>query len=257
MSARFDRHEHRRAARVHYSFMPEDYADERLQVAVCTHPFADLGGGYCSILPLRDGRVVLCLCDAVGHDIASALYAARINTFVLAHAPRAEHPCEVVEDLNAFLSSVLSDLGLNASFFVAFLDPRRGAVDFAGAGHPPALHYRAATGQSEALYSEVTLLGVSHPPPLPCAAAQRPLRDGDRLVSYTDGVIECSSAAGEQFGIHGLQALLTRFQERSSAAFNRKVLATLSEFKGSKRRDDILMLTASVGPSASAGDEEA
>ena len=97
------REERQRAARIHYSFLPEEFRDGHMHIAVNCVPWSDIGGDYCSILPLNDGRVVVCLCDAVGHDVGSALYAARINTFVIAHAPRVSHPCELLDELNAFL----------------------------------------------------------------------------------------------------------------------------------------------------------
>lgn len=246
-------HPDQRAARIHYSFLPEDYADGRLEIAVRSRPCMSLGGDYCSILPLEDGRVVVCLCDAVGHDTASALYAARINTFVLAHAPRAEHPCELVERLNAFLAGALADVGLFASFFVAFLDPHAGTLEFAGAGHPPALHYRAADATVERLASEATLVGISHPAPLPCAAAARPLDPGDRVVFYTDGLVECASPAGELYGIPRLESLLARAPGGSSADFNRTLLADVERFGQGRQRDDILLLTASMSPVPGAG----
>ena len=68
------------ARRVHYAFLPESYQDENLDVAVIAEPLLDLGGDYCGIVQLPEGRVALTMCDATGHDIASALFASRINT---------------------------------------------------------------------------------------------------------------------------------------------------------------------------------
>lgn len=71
------------AARVHYSCLPEHYEDDRLEVNTRLMPKFILGGDYCSVIPLGEQRYMFCICDAVGHGTASALYAARINTFVL------------------------------------------------------------------------------------------------------------------------------------------------------------------------------
>ena len=53
-----------------------------------------------------------CICDAVGHGIASALYAARINTFVLTRVLQGHEPCELISSLNDFLCSRLSESGM-------------------------------------------------------------------------------------------------------------------------------------------------
>ncbi len=240
--------ERRRAARIHYSFLPGDYRDGGLHISVLCRPYSELGGDYCSVVPLEDGRVMVCLCDAVGHDVSSALYAARINTFVLAHAPRAEHPCELVGLLNDFLCDALGDIGLFASFFVAILDPRAGVLDYAGAGHPPALHCRAAEPGVDLLRSESTGVGIERPAPLPCAAFTRPLEAGDKLVFYTDGVIEHEGDQGGAFGIPRLREFLGRHRGLPSPDFNRHLMASLTDFGGGPLRDDMLLVTATREP---------
>lgn len=238
--------ERRRAARIHYSFLPEEFRDEHLHIAVNCVPWGDIGGDYCSILSLCDGRVVVCLCDAVGHDVGSALYAARINTFVLAHAPRAGHPCELLDELNAFLCRSLAGIGIYASFFVAFIDVRDGTLDYAGAGHPPAIHYRRASGDVETLASESTLLGISHPAPLACSAARRILAPGDKLLFYTDGIIEHEDPLGTAFGMARLQAFMARNNDLGSPDFNRRLMEALHRFGPAPARDDMLMMTVSL-----------
>lgn len=81
-----DEAELERARRVHYAFLPERYEDETLEVAVRAVPHGGIGGDYCGIEPLTEGRIALTVSDATGHDIASALFAARINTYVVAVA---------------------------------------------------------------------------------------------------------------------------------------------------------------------------
>ena len=61
------------AARVHYSFLPEHYEDDRLDVATRLTPKAVLGGDYCSVIPLGGQRFAACICDAVGHGVEHPL----------------------------------------------------------------------------------------------------------------------------------------------------------------------------------------
>lgn len=68
------------ARQVHSVLAPEGYEDENVQVRVSTVPHGALGGDDCGIVPLPGEKAALTACDATGHDIASALFAARINT---------------------------------------------------------------------------------------------------------------------------------------------------------------------------------
>jgi phosphoserine phosphatase RsbU/P len=100
------------AARIHYSFLPESVRTEKIDLAIRHRPVQTLGGDYCSAFWITENRLAVCMCDVVGHGVASALYAARVNTFVLAHARMVTHPCELIIRLNQFLLDKLADAGV-------------------------------------------------------------------------------------------------------------------------------------------------
>ena len=135
-----------RAARVHYSFLPDHYEDDWLEVTTVLTPKGVLGGDYCSVIPLDGQRFAACICDAAGHGLASALYAARINTFVLTNILQGHDPCELISALNEFLCRRLTESGMYASFFAVILDTGSMEMQFSGAGHPAALHVSASRG---------------------------------------------------------------------------------------------------------------
>ena len=116
-------------------------------IAVAVLPQKKIGGDYCSILPVGDDRVIVGITDAVGHGLASALFAARVNTYVLTHAHDSPHPCTLIDSLNEFLCEHLPFSEVFATFFSAFFETRERVILFAGAGHPPALHYESASGR--------------------------------------------------------------------------------------------------------------
>jgi len=66
-------------------------------------PFGNIGGDYRCIYQAGEHRIVFGLCDDVGRTLASALVAARVNTFVSTPAADVKHPCERIEPLNSFL----------------------------------------------------------------------------------------------------------------------------------------------------------
>ena len=139
------------AAKVHYSFLPRDYSDDCVEIAVTAKPQGKIGGDYCSILPVDAKHLMVCMSDAVGHGLASALFAARINTFVLTHAFQEHSPCELTAILNQHLCQRLSDIGMFASFAAACMDFENNVMEFAGAAHPPAIHYRIESADMELL----------------------------------------------------------------------------------------------------------
>ena len=234
------------AAAVHYSFLPGPYINDWLDVAVHIRPHGVIGGDYCSIFPLSEQRLVLCMCDAVGHGVAAALFASRINSFVLANAYRVADPCALVVALNAFLCQRLSITGMYASFFTLFVDLENMVCEFAGAAHPPAIYHDRRDNRCELLNSETTLLGLEDPLPVACHTGRHALHSGDRIILYTDGLIEAKNGRAQQFGQAGLTAFASGHSALGGNEFNRQLIETVEAYAGHGINDDILLMTLSM-----------
>jgi sigma-B regulation protein RsbU (phosphoserine phosphatase) len=230
------------AAQVHYSFLPDTYDDDRLAVATRLAPKSVLGGDYCSFIPLGGQRYLACICDAVGHGVASALYAARINTFVLTNILQGNDPCELVSALNEFLCRRLVESGMYATFFVVFLDAEVGEMRHAGAGHPAALHLSAQDEGVRWLESETSLLGFEHPLSVECPLQSCSIGPGDRILLYTDGLTEARNSNGEEFGRQGLMRYINANAGMDNRDFVNGLCAAAHDYSSGEIRDDILCL---------------
>ncbi len=234
------------AAAVHYSFLPGQYANEQLEIDVKIRPYNVIGGDYCSIYPINDSKVILCMCDAVGHGVASALFASRINTFVLSNVHKITNPYCLVESLNQFLCRHLSVTGMYSTFYTIFIDLSEMAFSFAGAAHPPALHYDSSRKEIEMLESQATLLGLDAALPVSKVVKTRRLASGDKLVIYTDGLIEARNSQGQQFGLNRLCEFVRHHHLLDSEAFNIRLINDLETFSENHFHDDVLLMTLTV-----------
>lgn len=234
------------AARVHYSFLPEHYEDDRLEVNTRILPKFILGGDYCSVIPLGEQQFMACICDAVGHGIASALYAARINTFVLTTILQGHAPCELISLLNEFLCSRLSDSGMYASFFVVFINTETMEVKYAGAGHPAALHISTTANQPRLLESQTTLLGIEHPLLVDCPLATHSISPGDKILLYTDGFTETRNSNGEELGYAGLISHVHAHAQQNNKGFVDDLYAAVQDFSNGEIKDDMLCMSILV-----------
>lgn len=230
------------AASVHYSFLPAPIDNDYVDLAVRYQPVQTLGGDFCSAFWVNDKQLILCMCDVTGHGIASALYAARINSFVLAHAASSAHPCDLLVRLNAFLIDNLGDVGLYSTFFSACVDLESMELTYANAAHPPPLCYSPHTGDARTLDSETTLLGVGRIATNRCQHRSMPLHSGDKLVIYTDGLIERVDANGIGDGIQRLRRFAVEHAPLGSDEFNARLVAfSLTEW--GVPHDDLLTMT--------------
>lgn len=234
------------AAKVHYGFLPEDYEDDRLNVAVNLRPLYALGGDYCSILPLGTSRILVCICDAVGHGVSAALFAARINTYVLTHAKVDLVPCELVSGLNAYLCKRLSDTGMYATFYALLLDFDSGTMTLTGAAHPPVLQFEKGQDRCTEWASLTTLLGIADPLPLLCGSERLQLNSGDRFLLYSDGLIEVEDDSGRPFGTEGLSSTLLEHRNLSGQELNETILLQAESYADDGFKDDVLLMSITL-----------
>jgi sigma-B regulation protein RsbU (phosphoserine phosphatase) len=74
-----------------------------------------------------------------------------------------------------------------------------------------------------------------------------PVKTGDRIVLYTDGVLEAPRAGGEQFGTERFLAVLERAGDRSLPELKAAVLTALRDHVGGEpTHDDVTLLAIEV-----------
>ena len=234
------------AAKVHYGFLPEDYEDNRLNIAVNLRPLYAIGGDYCSILPLGKNRLLTCICDAVGHGVSAALFAARINTYVLTHAKSDLDLCKLVSGLNAYLCKRLSGTGIYATFYALLLDFEASTITLSGAAHPPVLQLEKGQDRCKEWPSITTFIGMDDPLPLPCGSTQLRLNAGDRFLLYSDGLIEVEDAHAQAFGTKRLSSTLIANRNLTGQALNKVILMQAEAHAADGFKDDVLLISITL-----------
>ncbi|WP_424882371.1 SpoIIE family protein phosphatase [Streptomyces sp. SLBN-8D4] len=145
----------------------------------------DIGGDFYDLVPVS-GLAAAVIGDVQGHNVTAAGLMGQIRTAVRAYTTVGQSPEEVMRSTNR----LLIDLGaeLFASCLYLRLDPERGRVVMARAGHPPPL-LRRPDGRVRVLdLAGGPLLGIDGSAVYPTTEVK--LAPGSVLVLYTDGLIE-------------------------------------------------------------------
>lgn len=204
------------------------------------------GGDYYDFFALPDGRWGLLIADVSGHGTPAAVVMA--VTHCIAHTlPGAPTPPGVLlEHLNHHLTRRYTrDSGRFVTAFYAEFDPASRRLKFASAGHNPPRLRRCGQPEVISLDQANTLpLGIAPDWTFPVEAVD--LQPGDRVVLYTDGIIEAANAVGELFGTERLDAILRDC--RASAGQTRdRILREIDSFTGGlPAADDRTLLVMDV-----------
>jgi serine phosphatase RsbU (regulator of sigma subunit) len=147
-----------------------------------------LGGDFVGVEAVG-GRLDVVVGDVTGHGFDAALDAMRLKDLLLAELRAGESPAHALVVANGFLESQ----AVSESFATAFVAQyQAGVVVYANAGHPPALI--VADQGERALPPTGPLLGVTRNANFKHAEVL--LAAGQRLVAFTDGLIEAYGPEG-------------------------------------------------------------
>lgn len=129
-----------------------------------------------------------------------------------------------------------------ATLFWAVFDPLSGSLRYVNAGHGAPILVRAYGNRIERLVDGGPILGCL--PNARYSAGEIQIRDGDRLVLYTDGVSEATNKDGQEFGDERLIAFLSEDCNCTPAGLCERVGQELSEFAGAQNtpHDDRTLL---------------
>jgi hypothetical protein len=228
------------AAELRWSLLPPlSFSSEHVEIAAVLEPAYEVAGDSFDYA-VNGSMAQLAVFDAMGHGLVASRMA---NLAGAIHRHGRRHGATLEATYMAL------DAGISAAFgedhFVtgqlATLDLVTGRLAFVSGGHPRPLLLRG-TGVVGELPAEVcTPMGLGRSP----TVNEAQLEPGDRVVFYTDGLVEARSPAGEEFGIERLSDLLQRAaaaQELPAEMMRRLTHSVLAHEAGQLRDDATLLL---------------
>jgi len=165
-------------------------------------PAEGIGGDIYSVLPLANGGAAIMIADVSGHGVTAALISAMVKTSFGNQIHLSDSPRAWAEGMNRDLArSTLEEQFATA--FLACVDPGNHRIRYVVAGHEPAFRIPAASpGKPEALGGRGFMLGLDES--LPFEELSAPFEPGDRLILYTDGLVEVEREDRKYLGNDGL-----------------------------------------------------
>ncbi|HLP08187.1 MAG TPA: SpoIIE family protein phosphatase [Opitutaceae bacterium] len=209
-------------------------------------PAASLGGDFFEIVQLSDTLCVVLVCDVMGHGVRAGLLTALIRGLVGELDERAENPAHVLAEINRGFLPIFRQTGMPvfATVFCGVIDTARQTLAFANAGHPPPLLLASATGKAEplALPNPEPAAGLIDAFAYTCGS--RSFRSGDKLLCYTDGVLEAANLDGEIFGIERIMEVAAARASAPGEALIESVVDSVRGFSSREQFEDDICLLA-------------
>ncbi|MGY1813726.1 PP2C family protein-serine/threonine phosphatase [Blastococcus sp. SYSU D00820] len=224
------------AAEMQWDLLPPlTYATDRVVITGALEPSYEIGGDTFDYAA-NDPLVELMVLDAVGHGLPAALLAtAAVGAYRHARRDRQELP-----DIAAAVDRVVAGQFPGSQFATAVmarLDLDTGVLSWVNCGHPDPLVIREGALIHPAPCPPARPLGLLSRKPQVCSTT---LRSGDRVLLYTDGIVEARSPEGEFFGEERLADLVVRAERVGDPPPEtmRRLMGSVMEHQAGQLQDD-------------------
>jgi len=189
-----------------------------------------LSGDLVDFIPSTDGLATVCFGDASGHGFRAAMTSSLTRTVLRAKDTDAT-PSALVRRANILLTRLRSRPRFVSLWIGSF--GADGSISFIDAGHG---HWFIldAEGHLRAI-SPVGNIPIGIDPAIDYAPEQITLERGDRLVLFSDGIVEQRDRKGEEFG---LRRLLSAVRNAASDAAESVIRAARQHSESASLRDD-------------------
>jgi phosphoserine phosphatase RsbU/P len=232
------------AREIQLSILPRDPPKIKgLDIAARYLPMSSVAGDFYDFIVIDEKHVGILVADVSGHGLPAALIASMLQLALAAQFAHASDSARVLGGLNKALCGKFRVHFVTAAY--VFVDMEKNSMSYSAAGHPPLLLLHRSTGSASEVIENGLILG--HFPEETYSAVQVPVEPGDKVVLYTDGILEATNSSEEMFGMNRLKQFIETNYTLGSNELSDALLDQLSLWirqpGGRGQQDDITLLS--------------
>ncbi len=217
------------AAEIQESILPERVpAIPGVSMSAVYRPAKVVGGDFYDFHEVSDKKIGVLIGDVSGHGIPAALISSMFKMAFMVYRDNPE-PASVLGRIAALLQGYLKRQFVTASYMMINL--ARMKLVLANAGHWPQLLWRGKRGGDMVeLYARGRAIGVAREDVF--RQREYDIQSGDRIVMFTDGLVECMDRDGRLFGEERLRAGIMNSDELAAQQLCEKLIIMAESWSG-------------------------
>jgi serine phosphatase RsbU (regulator of sigma subunit) len=203
-------------------------------------PSKAIGGDFISTMNDAEGNICAIIADVEGHGIAASLVTGVLKSAFSFLVPvYGSRPELFMTHLNIHLCKMLNRL--YATCYYAYINVKDNTVSFSKAGHHHPLFWRSLSNEFESIEVPGPLLGLLEDAEY--GTKTYSVNPGDKILFYTDGIIEERGPDSEMFGIERLEEIFKyAITENKNPVIDHLVIELIKYIDKDTYEDDITLL---------------
>jgi phosphoserine phosphatase RsbU/P len=230
------------ARQIQLSILPSEIPKiEGLDIAARYVPMTSVVGDFYDFIVVDKNHIGILVADVSGHGMPAALIASMLKIALSAQVANVADPAQVLLGLNQALCGKFQHHFVTAAYL--YLDMQKQTLTYAGAGHPPLLLWGGSEGVRSVEENGLFLGKFSF---ATYTSVELPIKAGDRILLYTDGIPETTNPEGIEFGAECFKQFLEKDQSVSADHFADLLIEEMSRWsaRGVEDMDDDITIVA-------------
>jgi serine phosphatase RsbU (regulator of sigma subunit) len=216
-----------------------------LSIFTFSKPAKIVGGDFFNIIKPNDNQMLGIVGDVAGKGIPAALYAAHIQSMFESLSEQNASPANILKGLNQLICKRLRE-GDFITAVIAFFEFGQNSVTIARAGHNWPLYYCSQTKTITPLKPKGLSIGLDETMGFSSGLEEKtmPLKSGDVLLLYSDGITEAMNSKNHLFELSRLESALKESAHYPAEKIVQRINHRLGEFVQSEELQDDVTLVA-------------
>jgi len=207
-----------------------------LEIAAAYKPCFGVGGDLYDFIKLDDNNIAVTIADVIGKGIPAALTMSSFRGMIRAYADgghKRHTMAEIIRKLNNTACEECRD-GEFITLFYAIINTKELSMTYCNCGHEPTLLWRG--GKIRELKKGGLVLGVTKETEYEIERVE--LKNNDRLLFYTDGLIDAVNFDGKIWGVNNLYKTFKQCVMGTAREIVNNILILRRRFIGLARQTD-------------------
>lgn len=204
-------------------------------------PMETIGGDLYDVHQISENKWGIVILDVCGHGVPAALITTMAKISFNANSKKYFKASEVIAAVNNELCEAIQDVGDYFTAFYCIIDTNTHTIDYVNAAHND-LYILRSDMTLETMVQTGPVVGVIKNLEYPSETINFSI--GDRLVMYTDGVIEARNEHRELYDSDRLKEMIIANKDKDLRDFVTIIYDDILKFKNNAPDDDDIAMLA-------------